>query len=442
MENDSNAANFSSPTGLVIGKPSSAAGSSTPLADAEKRLRSASRNTWHGLSPLMSPNVESIGKVGGGEWMDELSPIAMAHSSRPPLVDKRVEPEEAESIESLSMELQENQPVEQQDVNESKQDLNESVCSTGSWREEEIEKMKEELGATSLAFIQRLRGAAFRRKANLARSRDSLAAKERQQREAIAAAKAAKEKRRQSEPLPRPSAQPKVKLVNAIFHARPLPATTGSKGAGGLSGVPKVDKKPTTVPVSPMLGRRRKSRLVDGDEHVDEAQEHERESDTAAFRALPLPKTSGPAGHAGLAGVPKVPKRPTTVPRSPMLGMRRPKPAPPAVTEETRESTDGSRRRSTLSADDASSQPSEADLGLAGLTLVDRASAQGAPLQTPRAQSIGYEPFSTTRAKQRAAYDVKNQELQREGLKQESAARKAQIRKLEKELRVLRKSIG
>ncbi|CAB9524261.1 expressed unknown protein [Seminavis robusta] len=52
------------------------------------------------------------------------------------------------------------------------------------------------------------------------------------------------------------------------FKARPVPSTTGDLGKGGQSGVPKVPKRPVTVPRSPCLGpRRRQSSIVGGKEN-------------------------------------------------------------------------------------------------------------------------------------------------------------------------------
>jgi hypothetical protein len=105
---------------------------------------------------------------------------------------------------------------------------------------------------------------------NLTRSRDSLAAKEREQRELIAASKASREQRRLSEPPPtslpdgtRKQASDPANSFKA-FKALPLPSYTGLKGHGGLSGVPKVEKKQATMASSPMLGARRQIRRLMG----------------------------------------------------------------------------------------------------------------------------------------------------------------------------------
>jgi hypothetical protein len=55
----------------------------------------------------------------------------------------------------------------------------------------------------------------------------------------------------------------KQESTPAPFKARPLPTSTGMKGNGGLAGVPKVPKRPVTVPFSPHLGPRRRSEKED-----------------------------------------------------------------------------------------------------------------------------------------------------------------------------------
>jgi hypothetical protein len=210
--------------------------------------------------------------------------------------------------------------------------------------------------AGSMEFIQQLRGAAFRRKMNISRSRDSLVAKERNHREQIAFQKLQKE----NEELERTKQQEMVKQQNKTmiaqqkqeqliiartrsFKARPLPSTTGLKGSGGLAGVPKVEKRLPTIPKSPYLGQRRVLRSKDvpvpiiqdkdDDDHNNDQQQRQpsdrrvgsskNQSMNETFKAIPLPKSSSQIGSAGQAGIPKVPKRMVTIPQSPLLGMRR-----------------------------------------------------------------------------------------------------------------------
>lgn len=212
---------------------------------------------------------------------------------------------------------------------------------------QDLSEAKKKLGASSYAFLNHVRGAAQRRKQNFTRSRDSLVAKEQRHREEIAASKKA-------------IIAPEMILLQASpsrpfhgtarnvafgetrtksFKARPAPATNGDLGIGGLSGVPKVVKKPTTLPSSPLLGARRPNRPK-----IKALQEPSTKPwlvkrrlsmplikkslltakrDRGRFKARTVPHTTGQAGRSGQAGVPKVPKRPVTVASSPCLGPRR-----------------------------------------------------------------------------------------------------------------------
>lgn len=189
---------------------------------------------------------------------------------------------------------------------------------------------KKELAGTSLEFIQKLRGAAQKRKKNLARSRDSLVNKERQQRQAVALLKVAPA---QTNPSPN-NKKASCKYEKKQFKARPLPANNIGLGKG----IPRVAKRPTTVPSSPLLGARRKAvpkvkalqALATKPSAVDKQEPiHPEKTKTnslhqvCVFKARPMPATSGALGRFGQSGVPKVPKRPVTVPNSPCLGPRR-----------------------------------------------------------------------------------------------------------------------
>jgi hypothetical protein len=171
-----------------------------------------------------------------------------------------------------------------------------------------------------MAFIETIRGAAFRRKINLTKSRDDLHAKERKHRASIEAASVAKAT---FIVLKAPSATEEAKenkIPVRVFKAKPVPPTTGINGAGGLFGVPKIAKKPPTQPVSPRLGSLRRHSL----QHLPPTQlPHQPQTDILHFRARPLPKTTGELGHGGLSGLPKISKRPTTAAVSPLLGSRR-----------------------------------------------------------------------------------------------------------------------
>lgn len=313
-----------------------------------------------------------------------------------------------------------------------RQDPNESFTSTGSLREEDILRTQEELGASSLAFIRKLRGAAFRRKMDLTRSRDSLAAKEKEQREVIAAYQAAKDQRRQSDPSPRVLEQRRP-LVNLNFKARPLPATTGFSGHGGMAGVPRVAKKPVTTAFSPLLGARRQTGNVNFN-HVDSKPDAVDEP-TTAFRALPLPPTTGQLGHGGQSGIPKVPKRPATVPFSPLLGARRPKPTPAIVRNENL------RERQTTQPP----EPQDPSMSSRLTTLSRLRNLVGLSLLGDMASSkenrSAYQPHSSSRAQRRAEYEVVKSRRERDRLDEENRNRNETVKALRKELRVLRKSL-
>lgn len=208
----------------------------------------------------------------------------------------------------------------------------------------DLTSAKKNLDASSMAFIQRLRGAAHRRKLRVARSRDSLAAKEREHLLSIASAN---ERRLIMAPKEPPATtnsivtDPSLKLEPyKPFKARPVPSTTGHLGSGGQIGVPKVEKKPTTTPFSPLLGARRpqqgKGTTMESDgepRSVSRFASRVKQSLTPKkaksrghslpFKARPAPPTTGIQGHGGQVGVPKVAKRPATTPVSPCLGNRR-----------------------------------------------------------------------------------------------------------------------
>ena len=169
-----------------------------------------------------------------------------------------------------------------------KEELSSAVSESSNG---DLSSARRQVDESSLEFIERIRTAAHRRKVAMTRSRDSLAAKEREHLRCIAASKSKPET-----PEHTHSSVPKqAQVAFKQFKARPLPSTTFQKGMGGLSGVPKVDAKPTTTPLSPLLGR------------------HKRESNTLSFER----------GMGGLSGVPKVDTRPPTTPFSPLLGYRR-----------------------------------------------------------------------------------------------------------------------
>jgi hypothetical protein len=220
---------------------------------------------------------------------------------------------------------------------------------TGTYRD--LTSAKKNLDASSMAFIDRLRGAAHRRKLRVARSRDSLAAKEKEHLLSVASAN---RRRQLMAPKEAPANTNIFSTQSTVtmepykpFKARPVPSTTGQFGSGGQVGVPKVEKKPATTPFSPLLGARRThkeklpsiksptrnvhrrsaSQLVSiVAESLTPKKSKSRghmQSTSTHFKARPAPPTTGFMGQGGQVGVPKVIKRPVTVPVSPSLGISR-----------------------------------------------------------------------------------------------------------------------
>jgi hypothetical protein len=219
----------------------------------------------------------------------------------------------------------------------------------------DLSSARKRIDETSNEFIERIRSAAHKRKVAMTRSRDSLAAKEQEQKLSIAESKLKAENARAQEaektrPIKTQRRESELVVLNKQFKARPLPVTTGEKGTGGLVGVPKVESKPTTTPFSPLLGSRRRGNFktkalekpkppsVKKDAEIPKSSRQQAQAVSkrratllvtlpsnapAAFRARPVPASTGLKGHGGQLGVPKVQKRPVTVPSSPSLGPRR-----------------------------------------------------------------------------------------------------------------------
>jgi len=133
--------------------------------------------------------------------------------------------------------------------------------------------------------------------------------------------------------------------LHKFFKARPLPATTGDEGAGGLVGVPKVEKRQATTPFSPQLGPRRRGKerikaldpppkkrhpysscresLIKIRSASEKMRTPTQNDPYIPFKALPMPKSTCATCHGGQAGIPKISKRSVTIASSPQLGPRR-----------------------------------------------------------------------------------------------------------------------
>ncbi|KAL7563261.1 hypothetical protein ACA910_016627 [Epithemia clementina (nom. ined.)] len=362
--------------------------------------------------------------------------------------------------------------------------LNLSTSEDSILQQSDIEAARNLIGVSSRVFIEQLRGAALRRKVDLARSRDSLVAKEREQLQAIAASKEAAELSEQCSKY-NTAVRNKEKSTPRSFKARPIPPSTKTTG---VSGIPKVEKRPSTVPRSPLIGKRRSTQKgLPSEDRVDETLEDTR---PGPFKARRLPKATEVSGHGGLVGLAKVQKRPITIPKSPLLGLRKPalgdshktissentnavfKARPlPKTTGDTvygglagvtkvakRQATIpvspllGARRSKPQAIDSVKSckigrestgmHLSASDL--IGVRLIDTPSENLPPNKTPprSVSRLGeFIPHSTIRAQKRAEFEVSRRIHEIERDKEESSQRRKQVHALEKELCFLREKI-
>jgi hypothetical protein len=371
----------------------------------------------------------------------------------------------------------------------------------------DLSSARKRIDESSNEFIERIRSAAHKRKVAMTRSRDSLAAKEQEQILSIAESKLKAENARAQEAEKTPSIKTqrtKSELVvsNKQFKARPLPATTGEKGMGGLVGVPKVESKPTTTPFSPLLGSRRREPIkikalekpkppsVKKDVEIRKSSRPTTQdvnnrraslpvtlpcNAPAAFRARPVPASTGLQGHGGQVGVPKVPKRPVTIPSSPCLGPRRRASSagrlrPPANSSSEPHSENVNRtnlksilkdrtsiesiKRNKLSLSSRPSfsktaSPASVSSPLVGLHLLKttplplkHAGTENRENTTPRsAQISAYVPHSTVRARKRAEFDARNDAMTQRKAEEDRRQRQIEIHNMHKELRKLRQEL-
>lgn len=355
----------------------------------------------------------------------------------------------------------------------------------------DLSSAREQVGQSSHEFIERIRNAAHKRKVAMTRSRDSLAAKEEEQLRSIiaerniqASSSSSSSASQQRDQVWQTAAR-EASIVDASkksFKARPLPATTGALGSGGLDGVPKVEKRQTTTPFSPLLGSRRpqkpKVKALEAPKQPEITKPKTtapvarptppipkmNENDlTRPFKARVVPPAVRSAGSSGQYGVPKVEKRPSTVAMSPQLGLRRRSRSADAKTvsddhvKETIPKGDTSRRSSVNSSRVTRSRtrslevsPKPVDItsespGLLGLKLLFTPQTdpnQNVENVTPKNAEIKpFEPHSTRRAKKRAEYDSRRKtifEIRSERVMKE---RERDIRKMHQELNILRQEL-
>lgn len=267
-----------------------------------------------------------------------------------------------------------------------------------------LESAMKQVGERSSDFIDKMRDATNKRMAAVTRSRDSLVAKEKEQLRSIAECESRlttlKEKLQ--------SAGETHKENQPFEHFRKK-NNKPKKGFGGL-GVPKVEKRPTTKPLSPKLGLRRnggktnvsekKSKEVserasafrpiakstnitiynDTGAHktktlaprnrstinttresiekggssskLRSSQQEEEESlgMSCGFKARPVPSSTTQRWNAGQLGIPKVSKRAVTIPVSPCLGPKRQTRIVTERRDKTHEESSNSKTRKKTSA--------------------------------------------------------------------------------------------
>lgn len=129
---------------------------------------------------------------------------------------------------------------------------------------DDLKSAKKQVGERSSEFIDKIRSAAHKRRVAVTRSRDSLVAKENEQ---IRLIDESKIRSTASVTNDLQTVNENIKEIaakeNIAFNSRPHSNFSSHKnrkksvGFGGV-GVPKVEKRPTTTPFSPLLGSRRK----------------------------------------------------------------------------------------------------------------------------------------------------------------------------------------
>lgn len=321
------------------------------------------------------------------------------------------------------------------DVDECKQCTHqESLTRVSDLRADELMKTKERLRATSQEFIEHLRGASVRRKMNISRSRDALVSKERERRETVS-----------SKVISTVShhVEKTAKSTTMVKHftARPVPKYAGKDGNGGLSGVPKVEKRSLTVARSPLLGARRTSGMKECAKEKSRTVSSSSDKENFSFKARPLPRAIR-LGYAGQSGVPKVEKRPTTNPESPLLGYRR------AVSPSSSDSGIPTKVEFSVSQhlESSATRARRFNQPLAGLRVLhegNSARRQSGSIITSY-QGVCNNTFglhSTVRAQKRAQFERQRIFNEDQRKREEQLKRKEQIKSLYKVLGSLRATI-
>lgn len=224
------------------------------------------------------------------------------------------------------------------------------------------------------------------------------------------------------------------------FKARPLPVTTGDLGHGGQIGVPKVSKKPPTVPNSPRLGTKgdmvgRKSYLKAGSKPVARSKDMLSENETSAFTPFKGIASGSEASRAKDTALRERIEREDEETRRKSTFKARPLPA--SVTENRRTNSPGLiglgvlESRSRFFREEENADPNHRSS--------DR--SPGSPTKKQRCGTGRLPLHSTEQAEKRAAFEkarTSNEQNQRLRMKKE---REDLIQKKQKKLNKLRDSL-
>lgn len=450
--------------------------------------------------PKSTFNDQFTRVMPAAEWESELSPISRGRNS-----DASQESLHAPAldVEDATLHVHTEKPRTSQATevwsDHSDAELCNQVTEPSSPHQQEesmcdLTSVRKEVGKSSHEFIERIQNAARRRKVAMTRSRDSLAAKE------LERLRSHDEKQAMDAHAVDPDGENKDEgaLVpipeNKGFKARPLPPTTGSLGNGGLDGVPKVEKRPTTTPFSPLLGPRRPRKikikaLARPKQHNASRSTPQGQLKTAlqeSMPALPAPRINKPAptkidglvrpfkaravplavraaGNGGQYGIPKVEKRPPTVAQSPLLGPRRftrsmGTEADAPNKDVTQQGTTGKANSSTrtgtrrlvrsLSGTSSMSTPQSAvkdSPSLLGLQLLSTPHAIAEENDENTTPNNGYvktfELHSTRRASKRAEFDIRRKTMFEVRIQREMEEREKSIQSINRDLKLLRREL-
>lgn len=389
------------------------------------------------LSPIPRSSEVGLRMEDKNEQEKEESNSSSNHGKQPPILEEQEdlsERRDEDLSERLELADENNSKPDNQDTSETNDNLqnetntlskNQNAVSKDSTkREDAIQLAQLEAGASSKALFQGLRNAAGQRNMDLIRRRDSLAAKEHERRQEQEAERIANQKQEASKNSSHDDKG--MSTSHHEFRARPVPK---SSRTGGLSGLPKVAKRPVTTAHTPKVASRRSSMHVTA---KPKSKIFEEEPEQQNFRARPLPTTIMKQGC--LSGVPKIPKRPLTVPFSPLLGARRPR-----STQRRHSVAVGVRSQPAPGSFSTTSSNDSTPLGLQFLSDSSDDRENSRPEQTPQTnQKVPefneFKLQSTTRAKQRAAFDEVQKERMEEAKKKERRELENRIKRLDREL--------